>query len=120
MDQRCLEVISLKNTNKIKKLKWICFSNIPNNISDSKVLIGENHKSSIPSKSRKALIIEFNMTSVFHFLCLHLTNDNHQIKGFESRLIEYATPLCNCYLTISSIIPKASSFSISSLNKLII
>ncbi|RMZ95409.1 RNA-directed DNA polymerase from mobile element jockey-like [Brachionus plicatilis] len=27
-------------------------------------------------------------------------------EGFESRYIEYITPLCNCYLTISSFIPE--------------
>ncbi|RNA41268.1 hypothetical protein BpHYR1_001693 [Brachionus plicatilis] len=28
--------------------------------------------------------------------------------GFESRYIEYPTPLCNCYLTISSFFPESS------------
>ncbi|RNA41534.1 hypothetical protein BpHYR1_040579 [Brachionus plicatilis] len=27
-------------------------------------------------------------------------------QGFESRYIEYPTPLCNCYLTISSYFPE--------------
>ncbi|RNA35574.1 hypothetical protein BpHYR1_024017 [Brachionus plicatilis] len=27
-------------------------------------------------------------------------------EGFESRYIEYPTPLCNCYLTISSFFPE--------------
>ncbi|RNA29250.1 hypothetical protein BpHYR1_046832 [Brachionus plicatilis] len=27
-------------------------------------------------------------------------------KGFESRYIEYPTPLCNCYFTISSFFPE--------------
>ncbi|RNA27474.1 hypothetical protein BpHYR1_004446, partial [Brachionus plicatilis] len=27
-------------------------------------------------------------------------------EGFESRYIEYPTPLCNCYLTISSLFPE--------------
>ncbi|RNA33324.1 hypothetical protein BpHYR1_042769 [Brachionus plicatilis] len=27
-------------------------------------------------------------------------------EGFESRHIEYPTPLCNCYLTISSFFPE--------------
>ncbi|RNA14984.1 hypothetical protein BpHYR1_019022, partial [Brachionus plicatilis] len=27
-------------------------------------------------------------------------------EGFESRYIEYPTPLCNCYLTISSYFPE--------------
>ncbi|RNA07662.1 hypothetical protein BpHYR1_035766 [Brachionus plicatilis] len=30
-------------------------------------------------------------------------------KGFVSRYIEYPTPLCNCYLTISSFFPESSN-----------
>ncbi|RNA43879.1 hypothetical protein BpHYR1_026137 [Brachionus plicatilis] len=30
-------------------------------------------------------------------------------EGFESRYIEYPTPLCNCYLTISSLYPEQSN-----------
>ncbi|RNA11660.1 hypothetical protein BpHYR1_008320, partial [Brachionus plicatilis] len=30
-------------------------------------------------------------------------------RGFESRYIEYPTPLCNCYLTISSFFPESSN-----------
>ncbi|RNA08263.1 hypothetical protein BpHYR1_047809, partial [Brachionus plicatilis] len=30
-------------------------------------------------------------------------------KGFESRYIEYPTPLCNCYLTISSLFHESSN-----------
>ncbi|RNA25174.1 hypothetical protein BpHYR1_002426, partial [Brachionus plicatilis] len=31
------------------------------------------------------------------------------MKGLESRFIEYPTPLCNCYLTISSHFPETST-----------
>ncbi|RNA39844.1 RNA-directed DNA polymerase from mobile element jockey-like [Brachionus plicatilis] len=88
----CLNSFSENNIKKLQAIQNTAVRSIlklkydsPSNIELSERYVGTGLNHSIPLVER--LVKEYK-------------------EGFESRHIEYPTPLCNCYLTISSFFPE--------------
>ncbi|RNA40044.1 hypothetical protein BpHYR1_029015 [Brachionus plicatilis] len=56
------------------------------------------------AKSNNEFVQNFELFNLNIFTQVDILTEYKE--GFESRYIEYPTPLCNCYLTISSFFPE--------------
>ncbi|RNA16287.1 hypothetical protein BpHYR1_052435 [Brachionus plicatilis] len=97
-----LEVIQNSAVRSILKLRYDTPSNILHNeaFNKLKLLRVSNRLFELSGRYVRA--------GLSHSVPLAVRLVEEYKKGFESRYIEYPTPLCNCYLTISSFFPESS------------
>ncbi|RNA19286.1 hypothetical protein BpHYR1_038030 [Brachionus plicatilis] len=95
-----LQAIQNTAVRSILKLKYDTPSNIMHHEAFNKL------KLLTVSKRLFELSERYVGTGLSHSIPLVLRQVKEYKEGFESRHIEYPTPLCNCYLTISSYFPE--------------
>ncbi|RNA09200.1 RNA-directed DNA polymerase from mobile element jockey-like [Brachionus plicatilis] len=98
-----LEVIQNSAVRSILKLRYYTPSNILHNEAYNKL------KLLTVSNRLFELSERYVRAGLSHSVPLTIRLVEEYNRGFESRYIENPTPLCNCYLTISSFFPESSN-----------